>query len=80
MTKINFLKNQKINKKKDNKSADNKKEENKDKDKNKRQRENDNDRWGNLPPHVREYINSVRKMKLPAEYKQKNIGILSSYG
>ena len=33
--------------------------------------QDDNDRWGHLPPRVREYINAMRKLKMPEKYRKE---------
>ena len=70
---------------KDNKDKDKDKEEQSKKDKAKEKEEkeekqekdkknppkDDNERWGDLPPRVREYINAIRNMKLPGKYQEE---------
>ncbi len=52
------------------KESDKDKDKGKDKDK-KNPPEDDNERWGDLPPRVREYINAIRNMKLPGKYQDE---------
>ena len=62
--------------KKDQKKKGEQERGNKDKDREKKLNkkdppQDDNERWGNLPPHIREFIHADRKKKIEGKYSEE---------